>query len=238
MDLNHQLRKCLIPLNWMTAVSGCRLIPTRTRFLKVLDRVQAIILILCYNFSLFGTLHFSKDLVFIFRELVESFSYILFIVILRKNVRQLRSTSHLFSHLKASDVRKLLFLNWAFFTLKVIMVTHFSWLVIQQSLPRKNLFYLLSRITSLYGKLNAFVTGGFCLYLFYVLAIGFAERNIIENVMKRLDSDKSIVTSQKIIFQIEKIRQTKESFCQSMSIIPCLWFFFALVRAVSDVISS
>ena len=237
MDLSHELKKCLIPLNWMTAVSGCRLIPTQTRFLNVLDRVQAIVLILCYHFSFFATLHFSKDLVFIFRELVETFSYILFILILRKNVKQLRSTSHLFCHLKASDVRKLLFLNWALFTLKVIMVTHFSWFVIERPLVEKNMPKLLYTIIILYGELNAFITGGFCLYLFYVLAISFAERNIINNIMKRLDSGQSIVNSQKIILQIEKIQQTKETFCQSMSIIPCLWLFFALVRAVSDVIA-
>ena len=237
MDLNHELRKCLIPLNWMTAVSGCRLIPTQTRFLNILDRIQAIILILCYSFTLLAALLSSKDLVFIFRKFVYCFSCILFILILRKNVRQLRSTTQLFSLLKASDVRKLLFLNWTFFTLKVIMVTHFSWLVIQQSLPRKNLFYLLHTIIILYGELSAFTIGGFCLYLFYVLAISFAERNIINSVMRRLDSAQKTITLQQIILLIEKIQQTKETFCQSMSIIPCLWFFFALVRAVADVIS-
>ena len=237
MDLNHELKKCLIPLNWVTAVSGCRLIPTQTRFLNILDRVQAVILILCYSFILLATLHFSKDLVFIFRKFVYCFSCILFILILRKNSKQLQSTTEFFSHLKASDLRKLLLLSWALFTFRVIVYIHFCLLAFEWSLVGKDLYGLLNNIILVYGELNAFVNGGFCLYLFYVLAISFAERNIMDQVIKRLDIDKSNVTSQEIILLIEKIRQTKETFCQSMSIIPCLWFFFALVRAVSDVIS-
>ena len=237
MDLNHELRKCLIPLNWMTAVSGCRLIPTQTRFFKVLDLIQAMILILCYSFILLATLHSSKDLVYIFRKFVYCFCCILFILILRKNVRQLHSTTQLFSHLNASDLRKLLLLSWALFICRVIVYIHFCLLAFEGSSVEKNLYDLLNKIIFLYGELNAFMTGGFCLYLFYVLAISFAERNIMDQVMKRLDTDKSIVTLQEIILQIEKIRQTKESFCKSMSIIPCLWFGFALVRAVSDVIA-
>ena len=186
MDLNDELKKCLIPLNWMTAVSGCRLIPSQKHFLNLLDRIQAVILILCYSFTVYETLLSVNDFVFIFRKFVYCLSCVLFILILRKNVKKLRSTTQLFSHLKPSDVRKLLLLNWTLFSLKAVTFIHLVGLVIPESLAEKNLSYLLSKIIILYGELNAFVTGGFCLYLFYVLAISFAERNIMDSIMEQI----------------------------------------------------
>jgi hypothetical protein len=245
MGFNARLNESVGPLNWITGISGIQIVKSKRRVINILNDLQAILLLIshlgliAFNVAECSHLHPNIHMMFSIRRILFHTSCALFIVVIRRNMPTLRSVFCLFVELKSRDFKILYRLNMGMLLFKSLLFfynfsVYLSLLTQKETLTGKE---ILRQIFLFYNDLNAWGIGSFGIYLFFLLGIHFLERDAVNKMITRLNSEKdSSLTPLQVYTQVQRFIDIKDVFCRSISFIPCLWFLFVFVKASMDII--
>ena len=242
----ESLEYSLRPLNWDLSLSGCPIFPYKWKPLNYLLKIQGLILITIFSFSLYnhttdiGVRNNSPIIINLMMWIWNlwgfgySTSFIVIVWRTRASLRVLLQNMALY--LTDKDYRNLrwfttkLFIHKLLYTLlvKVPYVSLIFWEGFQD-LNWKGLNF--TQITVLYYQMHDPAVASLNLYVTLLTTVNLAESNIING----LKSDITKHTSQAVYCKIRKCVVFKDNVSKQVSIFVCLSFSYLFVYAVCSI---
>lgn len=95
---------------------------------------------------------------------------------------------------------------------------------------------LVEEIVSLYTKNIPWFMSGYSVYVFLIKSIRRLEDQVLTSIRNQLSFRKTNLCPFKTAEYIENITKLKETITEVVSISPCTWFAWALIRAISTTV--
>jgi hypothetical protein len=231
------MEQALNPVNFILIITGCRLYPSKAFFFNLIDDIQAFMLLVSHSVFIYGlTIYIEptvKDTVDVTRLVIQQIIGQMFIVVVRTNRNKLRALmKSVEKALTPEDFKRLYnFGVW-------IGVPHWIFLVVMVGI--KIQYFIQNEDTPFIGKivvvhceLNSWIFGAVPLFLVCLLGIHASERNVIDNIAEDVTHNLGQIPPKKISIFIHKVLEKKQNLMDVFSCLPCSWYFYIFVKAVT-----
>ena len=236
-NLIHSLR----PLNWDLSLSGCPIIPYKSKFVNLLLNLHAIILIILSLISCHSKLDVgvTKDTPVVVQILMYFWNLeyytcsISFIIIVWTSRQQLQLfLKELNEYLTEEDYKTIRTYSTYLLVHKILYLslvrTIFIFLLIWQ---RSSEGVTWIAIMLHYLHVHDWLTSGMSLYLTLLKVINLAETNIVRELTENIQEK----SAKDIYNKVRKIIQFKENFSKQVTILICFMFIQSFISAVGNV---
>ena len=228
----------MTPVNWALACAGCRFYPSSHPFLNVLDKVQALVLMVCHSFCIYRCFPLPLNqwsLAERTRILLQQSFGILFIIIMRYNRKKLRNLlKSLEKSLKVDDYRQIL--NYSI----TLSVPHWTFLL---SFTVIDIYFLFKwkgnivyRVISMYTECNCWMFGASPAFLVSLLALHSCEKNLTNEILDYFSHKTMTVTPTEVSLFLKKLLSKRRLLMQLFSFLPCSWCIYIFAKSVVTII--